>query len=197
MGVIVPVGFGVMKIMHMIAGSPTRGLVTIGYEEDGSHDPAGDASFINGLCKASGRPFLPANYSSGSTYLGVECMIMTNTGPISGTAAETIVGTKSAAMLPWNCAVLMQKNTARGGRMGKGRCFLPPVFVSDTNTDDQGTLDATQMGLLQGYWSSLLTALNAGSTPAVLLHSDGSTPDPITSVTIKPIIATQRRRLVR
>jgi hypothetical protein len=197
MGVIVPVGFGIVRILVGVNGSPDVDVMTIGYDGDVDEDPSVDASEVNVILKAAGRPFLPANYSSDYRYLGVECMRMTATGPITGTAVENIIGTKSAQAAPPNVAVLIQKNTARGGRKGKGRMFTPFMFTSRTNIDAGGVISSSDVTSIQSIWASAFTALAASDVKPALLHSDGSTPDLITSITVKSLVATQRRRLHR
>jgi hypothetical protein len=106
-------------------------------------------------------------------------------------------GTVGTAASP-NTAYLIHKNTAAGGRAGRGRFFLPGV--SDAKIEPNGTLAS-------GIASDLNTALNifhaelvAGDLPPVLLHAEGSpisTPTPITSFSCDTRAATQRRRLRR
>jgi hypothetical protein len=195
MGVIIPVGFGLAKIMGTISGANKVFVSTWGYDGDVAEVPATDASEIDVILRATGRPFATANFSSQWTYLGVECIRMTATGPISGVAPQSIVGGTSTATVPINCATLLDKHTARGGRKGRGRCFLPPIWWSEANVDSLGNATSTVQSSAQALWASALTALLASDTPPVLLHSDGSTPDPITSWDVKALMATQRRRM--
>jgi hypothetical protein len=81
--------------------------------------------------------------------------------------------------------------------MGKGRCFLPPIWIAENNLDEYGAWSGTNITTVQAFWSSALTALLGSDCPPVLLHSDGSTPDPITSWTLQGVAATQRRRMRR
>lgn len=122
---------------------------------------------------------------------------MTSTGPITGSKLRNVTGTKSALTVPINSALLLQKTTARGGRMGRGRCFLPPIWTAEGNIDQSGVVTSFDLSGIQTLWDSALTALLASDCPPVLLHSDGSTPDPITSWTVNQTLATQRRRMRR
>jgi len=197
MGVIVPVGFGVVRVLVGVNGSPDVDVMTIGYDGDVAEDPSVDASEVDVILRATGRPFATANFSSDYRYLGVECMRMTATGPITGVATQNILGTKSAQAAPPNVSVLIQKNTARGGRKGKGRMFTPFMFTSRTNIDAAGVISGSDVTTIQSLWASAFTALATSDVVPVLLHSDGSTPDLITSITVKSLVATQRRRLHR
>lgn len=197
MGVIVPVGYGIVKILTQLVGSTEVFISSFGYEGDVAEDPVVDAAEVNVIMKASGRPFAPGNYSTGWTYLGIECMRMTASGPIVGSAPEAVVGTSSLSTCPPNCALLIQKSTTRGGRKGKGRMYVPILNKSESDIERDGSILTGNLATLQGYWGNAFTALVGSDVKPVLLHSDGSTPDVITAWTVKPLIATQRRRLRR
>lgn len=197
MGVIVPVGFGICKMMWQLSGSSDVFISTFGYDGDVDEDPVVDAGEVNVILKATGRPCNAGNMSSSYIYLGVECMRMTATGPISGTAPESQVGTSSLSPCPPNCSLLIQKSTTRGGRKGKGRMYVPIFNKSESDIEKDGSILTGNLATLQGYWGGAFTALAASDVKPALLHSDGSTPDLITAWTVKPLIATQRRRLRR
>lgn len=195
MGVIVPVGYGVISILTRLVDVDRTFVTTFGYDGDASDDPVTDAAEVNTILKASGRPLAPGNYSTGYVYLGVHAMRMTATGPIVGEAPESIVGTSSLTSMPPNCALLLSKVTTRGGRKGKGRMYLPPFNISESNVERDGSILTGNLATVQAYWASAFTALAASDVKPALLHSDGSTPDLITSWSVKALIATQRRRL--
>lgn len=197
MGVVIPVGFGIMRLKWAVVGSVQEMICTIGYDGDVAEVPNTDADEINTIMEATGRPAKPAEYSSGYQWRGVEVTRMTSTGPITGSKLRNVTGTKSALTVPINSALLLQKTTARGGRMGRGRCFLPPIWTAEGNIDQSGVVTSFDLSGIQTLWDSALTALLASDCPPVLLHSDGSTPDPITSWTVNQTLATQRRRMRR
>lgn len=197
MGTVIPVGFGQARVMCAFSGSPDPFVITWGYDGDVAEDPNTDAAEIAAILVATGRPFKPAEYSNQITFRGVEVTRQTATGPIGGLSSALVVGTKSAPMIPCNSAFLLQKHTARGGRMGRGRCFLPPIWTDENNVSPLGIITAFDLSQMQVLWTSALTALLASDCPPVLLHADGSTPDPITSWTISDLCATQRRRMRR
>lgn len=197
MGVQIPVGYGLVKCRWGLVGSVEEMIVTWGYEGDIAFDPLVDAGEINTIMIASNRPANPAKYSSSFSWRGVECTRMTVTGPISAQAGSTTNGTAVFPCPPPQVAYLLQKRTARGGRMGRGRCFLPPIFTDETNVNTAGVISGFDLAALQTLWDNALTALQASDCPPVLLHADGSTPDAITSWQISDLVATQRRRIRR
>lgn len=113
-------------------------------------------------------------------------------------------GSSSAEMLPQNCALLVRKQTARAGRPGRGRVFLPGV-LREAQVSQVGIIPSGEMTLLQNsaqMWLEDLTSSiepGAVSVPMVLLHNagvpGGTTPDLVTSLSVDNRISTQRRRL--
>ena len=101
---------------------------------------------------------------------------------------------------PANCAVLVHKRTARGGRRGRGRLFVPWA-ISEGDVDEVGKISTSTVGALQTKFNNLLTQLTTNNVPMVLLHSEGQTPagapNLVTSLVVDPLISTQRRRLGR
>lgn len=119
------------------------------------------------------------------------------TGP-SGTFSINSAGLWSTAAAGPNTSYLLHKNTAFGGRAGKGRMYLPGVAESAVNVS--GVIDSGVASSITADWSDTLLALGIQGAEAVVLHGDNSpitTPTPITSVAIDATSATQRRRLRR
>jgi hypothetical protein len=197
MGVIIPVGFGLAKVKWTVGAAGEEKIITWGFDGDVAEDPTVDAAEIGAILEATNRPAKPAEYSNKWWFKGVDVTRMTSTGPIQGTYPRSVGGTDAAPPPPVNVAFLLQKHTARGGRMGRGRCFLPPIWTDESNVDAGGVITSFDLSLMQALWTNALTDLLASDCPPVLLHADGSTPDPITSWTISDVVATQRRRLRR
>jgi hypothetical protein len=127
------------------------------------------------------------------------------TSDVVAIGAGPIVCTWAGSSLPPNCAVLVHKRTARGGRRGKGRMYIP--WAAGSAIPENGTVmaaDVTRVGASFTAWRNAL-ATNPG--PLVLLHrnsepgipnpSPAGPPDTVTGHTVDPLIATQRRRLGR
>ena len=115
-------------------------------------------------------------------------------------SATVTGGGGTIGSLPPNCAVLFHKATARGGRRGRGRMYLP-WSIADSSVDDVGVINSTNVTAHTAAASAWQAALSAGGNPLVLLHAPGKTatppPDPVTSMTADRLIATQRRRIGR
>lgn len=120
--------------------------------------------------------------------------------PIVGTDTGSIAGSRSGESPSPNVAVLIHKRTAAGGRRNRGRMFVP-WGVTDAEVNEDGTLLGTVISPWNGALNSWRTLLTTASLPPVVLHSVGLTlpgvPTPITSMTVDPVVSTQRRRLGR
>lgn len=113
-------------------------------------------------------------------------------------------GTSASEMLPQNCALLIRKQTARAGRTGRGRLFLPGV-LRESQVSQVGIIPSGELATLQDSAELLRLNLQNGSlgehaeVPMVLLHNagvpGGTTPDPVTTLVTDFKISTQRRRL--
>lgn len=113
-------------------------------------------------------------------------------------------GVGSSAKLPQNCALLIRKTSARGGRSGKGRMFMPNV-LPESAVDNVGVIENATVAAFQDvadqFFNDLAGEGGAGPTPMVLLHNEGisgsTVPTPVTAFQVDNVIATQRRRLRR
>jgi hypothetical protein len=109
-------------------------------------------------------------------------------------------GTVTQTSFPPNCAVLVHKRTARGGRRGRGRLFWPWT-VQEGQVEENGSIQTSSLTQQQTAANATLTALTANFVPMVLLHSPGLTtaglPNLVTQLIVDPLISTQRRRLGR
>lgn len=203
MALLIPEGFAHCAIPLKHSSLAREAIVTFGVGETSGLFPVAQADAIFGAWAET---------------LGVEIDGAVTQGPIQvtyGTATgeglavvgtDTFISTSDISSEPPNVAVLFKKGTARGGRRGRGRMFVPwlggetvvdelgnisPVFVEGLNTVAQNFLD------------ELADETDADS-PMYLLHStdpDQSTapgsPNLVTSLICDPLVATQRRRLGR
>lgn len=197
MGNFIGVGFGQVSFVLTSPGALANFIVTHGFEDIPGTGLAGTAAAAwLAAFTAAGRPLLPANYSSQFTLVRVDATIGTATGPVIGSASSGVVGTGALESAPFNCAVLINKGTARGGRRGRGRMFWPSMFVAESNIGPAGTIAAPQLATLQGLFNASLGALGATNYPPVLLHDSSEVaPDPVASWAIQSKLATQRTRL--
>lgn len=117
----------------------------------------------------------------------------------------TVACTNTGSSLPPNVAVLVHKRTARGGRRGRGRMYLP--WAAATTTPESGATLSADIARVSSAFTIWRTHLAANAGPLVLLHRPSApgvehptaagAPDPVTAHTVDTIVATQRRRLGR
>lgn len=194
MGIIIPSGYGQARFVFQLAGKAGTFVWTCGYDAAVT-GPAAAAATLRTIFAASSRPFHSAYLLNTYTFRGVECTEEHGLGPITGASFSSITGIGTGAPMPPNCAVLLTKRTNRGGRKGRGRGFLPPMFFGEAQVDSLGIINPGDITPAQTAWNAALTDWNASGIPPVLLHSDATAPDPITAFELGGQIATQRRRL--
>jgi hypothetical protein len=126
--------------------------------------------------------------------------------PLSVEGSDSGSGEETSGMLPPNCALLVKKQSATGGRKGRGRLYIPWI-IQENAVDDAGVIDGASVTARQLDASGWLTNLAGGgsgtyTTPMVILHDSsgaGAEPAPsvVTALTVDNRIATQRRRMNR
>jgi hypothetical protein len=131
------------------------------------------------------------------TFQGVTVALGTSTGDQIGQHLGVKVGNVSDACPPSNCAVLISKNTALGGRRYRGRLFFPPVKLNEGAVDQSGNMSGGSVTDYQTTWDGFVGNLGVSQLEPVLFHQGASppVPTPITSFTVQSVIATQRRRM--
>lgn len=105
-------------------------------------------------------------------------------------------GDQAGAPLPNNCAVLIKKLTASGGRRNRGRMFVPGIPEGDV--DSVGTISGTPLSAWQSIADDLWSTFVAHSAVdnVVLFHDSAPhTPTVVTDLQVATRIATQRRRM--
>lgn len=124
-----------------------------------------------------------------------------------GADSTLVTGGRAGTSIPPNTAVLCIKRTARGGRRGKGRMYLPWVLASNT-LNENGAIPSTNVTTLQTAVTAFLNNLTSASVPMYVLHGKGKptssdptgtggAPNLVSTITVDPLISTQRRRLGR
>lgn len=119
--------------------------------------------------------------------------------PITVEYGATTTGSNNDEPLPPNCALLIRKASALGGRRNRGRAYFPGLALKPSSSP-AGVLDPAAVTALQGdadeWWTLAATAGPPEVSGLVILHSEAPfTPTPITSLDVQDKIATQRRRL--
>jgi hypothetical protein len=190
MAQVIPDGFTELTYRFRLFADPEEMVVTIGHTTLGTAQATANSradAFIAGV---------PAGLMDSSyTFVGVTARAGQAAGPpVVAESIKNQVGTISSNVIPNNCAYLIRKTTARGGRQGKGRMYLPPFYGPEIEILENGMLTPVALSQLQGivedafpgdFFYLFHDSLSPGST----------TPDAITALTVQPQIATQRRRM--
>jgi len=116
------------------------------------------------------------------------------------------VGANAVSSFPPNCAVLVHKTTARGGRRGRGRFFVP-WMLGAADCNEGGIIQTSTLTALQGVFTSFRTNLATGGNPMFVMHDPSTTgtlhptvagpPNAVLSLVVDKLVSTQRRRLGR
>jgi hypothetical protein len=200
MPLIIPPGYAQAIIPLAHSSSPRKATVTFGVKAQtgGALNPAA-ADRLTTIWDNRIGTGLATEVTIGPTELivgqdgGVNLVVV-------GTTTQT--GASASDKAPSNCALLMQKRTARGGRRGRGRCYIP-WYVSDNDVVETGAITAASIATANQAFFNLLADIEADASfeSMVVLHSSGASatgdPDVVTSLLADPTIATQRRRLGR
>lgn len=198
----VPDGFGIARFRYSLSGDPEEMNITMGFEAPaGSVDEMAEEldtlfRFTDSLMDATTRLF------TGWSYLGCNVSYKTGGAWVFGEANTTVNGTSVGETPTVNVAVLVKKRTGLGGRWNRGRLYMPPYMIAESQLSKLGIIDSGETDDLNDRWevfrSEVADALNIEQL--VLLHyprAADATPDPtpITSFLVDTLIATQRRRL--
>lgn len=109
-------------------------------------------------------------------------------------------GAASSTTLPPNCALLVHKQTSRGGRRGRGRMFVPWV-VKEADCDEAGVIASSPLAIIQNALNAFKAGLVTQTVPMYLFHGPGNTtpgaPTAVDFLIADRLISTQRRRLGR
>ena len=137
------------------------------------------------------------------TFVGTDVYVGQDGGdPVIGSWRVNAVGTRTlAAQPPNNCAVLIQKRSALGGRKNRGRFYFPPMSLGESAVNENGVITGATLTGLQANFTEWFGYLNAGLSGGptykpVILHTIAPfTPTPVTSFVVQAQIATRRKRM--
>lgn len=193
-----PPGFGDVSVKLTLTGFNRSAYITFGIDPTGT-----DPDLVAQACYTSlaGAGALFSQLDSNVMIAETRVRLGTDGGEdLLGTHVTTTTGGRSGASVPPNVSLLVHKRTARGGRRGRGRWYIPWLLLT-TQVAEDGTLNAGVIGPLQTAMNTTLTALTTNNVPMCVLHEPGTTaegaPNVVTSLTVSNIVATQRRRLGR
>lgn len=196
----IPNGFALARLIWTAAGDPEPMISTIGLElTPGPTTPFVLASAIRTAWTGA---WAPASLSNSYTFKGVSVTMgpQPGTGPTADSLIDSI-GTSVSAMLPSNCAILIRKVTALGGRENRGRMFLPAGYLAEGSVDQNGVIAGATVTSMQAQMNAFQAAVIGSPLfdNTVVLHgtASASAPTVITDLTVQSKIATQRRRMRR
>lgn len=191
----IPEGFANVRFVYSLSGVADEMSFAIGVSPPTASEASEIAFAADTAYAAAGFGGSPGMYV-GWSYLGTRVVKKFGGQPQVGDYVIASVGSAAGQTVPPNCSLLVKKNTALGGRKGRGRLFVPPYGLADTMVSNAGFLEDAQRGILQTAWDSLITELNANNLVPTLFHSDPlDLPTTITSFTVQAQLATQRRRM--
>jgi hypothetical protein len=193
-----PPGYSSVSVQLQKAGMTRPSYITFGVDHSGT-DPAAVATAVNNAIVYAGS--LVSILDNSVTIPAIRVSMGTDgSTDIVHVGTFATVGAATLSSLPPNCAVLVHKGTARGGRRGRGRLFLP-WCVAITDVDEAGIIATSAMTSRQNAMNAFLTQLAVQTVPMVLIHDQGLTapgaPDLVTYLNVDKLISTQRRRLGR
>jgi hypothetical protein len=199
MGIIVPEGEYSATFVFNVEGITKDFTWSLGVTSAVPISPSTMANVLGnmwGVDPGTGSmPFQADRMCNGYSFKGVSVMLMTDTGPLVGEYFDPVEGTGGPSPLPPQCAVLLNKSTALGGRKYRGRAYIPPLFPAESGVDAAGVLDSGHRGTMQDSYDTAMAGMDTAEFVPVLHHSDGTAGTPITALTVGSVIATQRRRL--
>lgn len=191
---IIPDGKAQANLIFTGAALPTHAEVTFGIDVSSfAGEPADAAAQIATDWSSAG---MDAAYVGDVTLNEVRVKFGPNdTGPF-GSVFPGIDGSAANPAVPANTSLLVNKQTAMGGRVGRGRFYLPGVPSNQIDAD--GQVHSGFLGTIAGHLSDFLSKLGTDDLAMVLLHGE-SHATLGTALVLQLIpqnkLATQRRRL--
>ena len=191
MGLVIPDGFGEASVLMDFITGPSNPMVCVfGYINDGAQPPGVNAQFINDAWDQ----FIMGNIHINNNVLHLRTSVRQNPGNGTATVASGAAGPQAGQGLPPNVTYLIRKQTARGGRDGRGRMYLPGPNINSVL--EGGVVHPTAISDLTVAMQNFNADLGSVSIEMYLLHSVPITaPDAVTFLSCDSVIATQRRRL--
>ena len=197
MGVIVPVGESQAVMRWSLAGDSEFMVCVLGLRDNLiSNDPPAIAARFwtawvqNSLAQG---PQMGVGWSRGTAFVTTRL----SSGPVTVEVGTAISNTGTFTTVPNNCAVLVRKQTAAGGRRNRGRMYLPPFMLPEGDVTPTGVIVANEQGEITAAMIQFRADLLEEDLTPVVQHDDGSPGTPITTFACQGRMATQRTRMRR
>jgi hypothetical protein len=201
-GVEIPPGYGQATLVFYATGVAEFVNCTMGFKNNDTVERTADymasvfrieATKVGAMCEAT-------KMSSQWTLAGADVSYNRGQDLEMGTSRASTVGTLAISPLPVNCAFLVRKNTVLGGRRHRGRWYLPPAWVDENLVGAGGAFTITSVYTdLQTRLTKYLADLDTALFPMYVLHGGPGDfvppPTKVTSLSLQPVLATQRRRM--
>ncbi len=193
---LIPDGFAQANIRFTGANLPSGAEVTLGLDKRtflGSPVAAATA-----VLNAFQKPIMRARIVTQTTISSCLVKFGPQATGASGEFSNPLTGTAANEPASPNVTWLIRKNTAAGGRTGRGRMYLPGI--SEPALSGAGVIIPAEITAMNDAMAALLLELQNAELDPVVLHaplSPVTTPIAITSLTVDSTVATQRRRLRR
>lgn len=187
---IIPEHYSQVNMKFGGAFLPRKAQVTFGVDNT-AHDfgPHDIGAEVAGAYNDNLKPFQ-------TTGVLLESVLVKNGPNATGLEFDypaAIAGTSASDSTSPQTAALVIKDTAHGGRKGKGRFFWPGF--SEAWVNGTGQIDPTALASWQTALTAFFNDLAAFGIPIVVLHNDATTPYTCTALVASSTVATQRRRV--
>jgi hypothetical protein len=188
----IPTGFGEISVIHSGAGIDGQAIWSMGFDNNAADSATDVATNVSAALASLGYLDI---LSTSVTVDEVRVKLGPDSTGESASDFPSLSGTVGGQAAPPNLALLVRKNTALGGRRGRGRCYIPglPEFALDQN----GLVVSSIITIAQDFFTDWGGAMVLASKPLHLLHGDATSPTAISSLVVDGKLATQRRRLRR
>lgn len=195
MSVIIPVNFANVRFRWACVGVDNEIGFSVAFAK-GLFDTALDlADSVDSVYEGS-TMLQVGNIGSQFTYLGVEATLMTASGPVLAAVPQAKTGTATGQRVPINSAVLVAKVTDVGGRRGRGRLYHPVTMLDTAAVEESGFMAGASFTTVSVWFNEIFGQwIVAGAVPFLLHSHPDDAPSQLQALTVRPQLATQRRRM--
>lgn len=177
MGVLVPPGYGIAKYRWRCSGDSEEMISTLGFKVGEPAPPSVVAGQLATIYVDSGWG---NRLSAAYTFTGVTVSIGPPEAAEVGESQMALVGGLAVEPPPSNCALLVTKITALGGKGNRGRMFLPAGHLQEAGLDSNGFMSAPSLSEAVAcntdWFQAPVSAQYNFIDDWVLFHGSGSGP---------------------
>lgn len=188
MALVIPPNYYEMTFHHTLQGGTRPAVCTLGFHYTGSNFNT-DVGFVALAWAQNQMGSMTTNWRY------VKFQARNDIGTVSDLAQDVPGSTAHPETSP-NVAFLIHKVTNQPGRFSKGRMYFPGV--SEQDIDAVGTVVGSKVTELRNNFINFQAACDLHQFAPVILHNSPThQPTVVTTFSIDPLVATQRRRLRR